>query len=286
MPLTTISLDNPEGDGRALLAARKALELLIEAQRSGVLRLVHHVHLRCELTDDGVVEAADQFMAKAPDLIALASLMDHSPGQGQFKNLDLWRGTVAARLGHDPSLISRCAKKRQEASATWFRQRARRLAEIARDRGILVASHDVETADEVRFSAEVGARICEFPMSEAVARAACNAGQLVIVGAPNLVNGGSHMGNISAAELIKAVPDVALTYDYAPGALTEAWILLRSWTGAVAASRATSDQTRRVLLGKDGFSLVPGARADFIQIREIGEFLQVQAVWQLGNRVA
>lgn len=286
--LTTLSLDNPDGTGTALAGADQALVLLAEAQDAGALRVAHRVHLRCELVDDGVAEAAGEILERHGDRIGLISLMDHSPGQGQFRSYDAWRPTVAARLGQDEARISRLAAGRREASAGAFRDRARSLAEAARPRGIVVASHDSETEDQIDFAREIGTTVCEFPTTLAAARAAGAAGMLVVAGAPNFVNGGSHVGNVSARELMDHVSEVALSYDYSPTVLHQAWNLSRASRGPVVASARTSSRAHSILHPAEagGPALRAGGAADFLEIAGEGRFFRVVATWSAGRRVA
>jgi len=283
-PLTTIMLENPEGGGHALQAASDRVRLLESAQKVGVPRVPHRVHLLCELTNDGVAEQACELIAERHPAIALVSLMDHSPGPGQFKTYECWCGTIAARLGHHAARIALLGCQRREASASRFQERAGQVTDGALAYGFPVAAHDLESPVQVHFACEIGATICEFPMNVETTCVAAAGGQFVVAGASNIVNGGSHVGNVSALDLMKAVPKLALTYDYAPGSLAQAWSLLNENNGAFAACQATAGHASRVLAQNESGQFCLGARADLVVVCKMGEFVLVQAVWQRGAK--
>src|SRR3546814_6210111 len=95
------------------------------------------------------------------------------------------------------------------------------LAERGKARGLAIASHDDETAEHVADAAALGISVTEFPTTLAAARAARDNDMKVIMGAPNLLRGGSHSGNVSAAELAADGLLHNLASDYVPGSLLQ-----------------------------------------------------------------
>jgi alpha-D-ribose 1-methylphosphonate 5-triphosphate diphosphatase len=130
--------------------------------------------------------------------------------------------------------------------------------------GVRMGSHDDNTAaDRARFRA-LGADLCEFPETEDAARAAKDAGEPVIMGAPNVVRGASHSGKIAAEVLIEAGLVDALVSDYHYPTLARAALKLVPRMGWVAAWGLISSGPARVMGWQDRGRIAPGARADLV----------------------
>ncbi|QZO01191.1 alpha-D-ribose 1-methylphosphonate 5-triphosphate diphosphatase [Chenggangzhangella methanolivorans] len=251
--------------------ARKGLlPKMVSAIERGVaaslFRVDHRVHLRCELTDPGLIEHLSPF-ADGP-LVALASLMDHTPGQRQWRDVNQLKRFMI-REGLSPADADLLVERRRAdgaaaASANWPRAVA-----LFRDQGVPIASHDDTTAEHVAEAAEAGCAISEFPTSLEAARAARAAGLGVVGGAPNVVRGGSHAGNVSAVELAREGALDALSSDYVPASLLQAVAALTRDPGLElheAFALATSGPAR--LLGLDDRArLAPGLRADLLRVK-------------------
>ena len=165
----------------------------------------------------------------------------------------------------------------------------RALLDLVRARapGLALASHDDRTLEDVAENAADGIRLAEFPVTRAAAAAARAAGQGVIAGAPNLVRGGSHTGNVAVAELIDAGLVDALASDYVPGSLVEA--------AFIAAGRPGWDLPRAIALIAaapaamiglaDRGRLAVGLRADLARVRVHQGAPVVRQVWRAGERV-
>jgi alpha-D-ribose 1-methylphosphonate 5-triphosphate diphosphatase len=170
-------------------------------------------------------------------------------------------------------------------------QRRHVLARLAH-RALPIASHDDDDAEEVARNAADGIRISEFPVTLAAARAARALGVAVVAGAPNIVRGGSHSGNVAAADLVRAEAVDVLASDYVPAALIEAaW---RTGDGAglplpEAVAMITDRPARMVGLNdlNDRGRIAAGLRADLVQLRPLDDGLPVvRRVWRAGERVA
>ena len=130
--------------------------------------------------------------------------------------------------------------------------------------GVRMGSHDDHTAaDRARFRA-LGADLCEFPETEAAARAAKDAGEPVIMGAPNVVRGASHSGKIAAEELIEVGLVDALVSDYHYSTLARAALKLAPRIGWAAAWGLVSSGPARVMGWHDRGRIAPGLRADLV----------------------
>lgn len=281
--LNAISVGEEEAeqavDPQAVLAA------LAQAREDGGLRIDHALHLRCELPCPDLPQRL-QPLLEAPRL-RLLSLMDHTPGQRQFHDLERYRA-YSARHG----------KARDDAD---FRDHVRRLQDLqhrhaaghrkivlamARERGLPLASHDDSDLSHIAEAVEAGARIAEFPVNLATALAARAAGLSVLAGAPNLVRGGSHSGNVAARDLARADALDALSSDYVPGSLLLAAFQLGEWDG-IGLPRAVAMVTRtpaRAAGYDDRGELAAGQRADLLRVRLVRALPQLQAVWIGGER--
>ena len=234
---------------------------------TGMLRAEHFLHLRCELPAEDLLP---MFHAVADHpLVRMVSLMDHAPGVGQYSDLDRYRAMRVAD-GHAPEAVERQI-----------------VARIA-GRGGARASHDDGTEAEVADNDRLGIRISEFPVSFAAARAAKARGMTVIAGAPNVVRGGSHSGNVSAAELIAAGLVDALASDYVPSAMLEAAFVAAGLggLGLPAAVAMVSDAPARMAGLPDRGRIAVGMRADLVRVRVHDGVPVPRATWRGGERVA
>ena len=244
----------------------------------------HRVHVRYELTDAGSEARVTRLIEDG--VASLLSFMDHTPGQGQFKNAAAYGAYLSRVYAKDEGDIrDRITAKQAEAGN--LAARVRRLAARARPRGVALAGHDDEGAERVAFMAGVGASISEFPLDLATARAARAAGLVTLFGAPNVLRGRSQSGALSARDAIAAGVAGALCSDYAPQAMLPALGVLTGAMGlgwpealdlmAGAAARAAGLADR----GEIGL----GKRADLIRARDPGGSLSVAAVWVAGAQV-
>jgi alpha-D-ribose 1-methylphosphonate 5-triphosphate diphosphatase len=157
-----------------------------------------------------------------------------------------------------------------------------------RQRGIPVASHDDRTADEIARNQDEGIGIAEFPVSLAAARAAHERGLATIAGAPNIVRGGSHSGNVAVVDLIRAGVLDALASDYVPAAMLEAVFIVagtKLLDLPAAVALVTSGPAKIAGLADRG-RIAPGLRADLLQVRLHDDIPVVRAVWREGVRIA
>jgi alpha-D-ribose 1-methylphosphonate 5-triphosphate diphosphatase len=257
------------------------LDALTEA---GLLKAEHFLHLRCE------IPAADMMALFEPvadhPLIRMVSLMDHSPGVGQYANLDFYRD-LRKRDGLDHATIERRIAELQDQRERLSGPNRRALLNRLRQRDVALASHDDRTEAEVAANAADGIRISEFPVTMEAARAAKAAGMQVIAGAPNIVRGGSHSGNVAAADLLRAGSVDAFASDYVPPALVEAAFQCAR-EGRISLPEAVGmvTETPAAMAGLgDRGRLAPGWRADIVRVRLHETLPVVRQVWRAGERV-
>jgi alpha-D-ribose 1-methylphosphonate 5-triphosphate diphosphatase len=256
------------------------LEALSEAQ---LLKAEHFLHLRCEVPATDMLELFDS--AADNPRVRMVSLMDHSPGVGQYADLDFYRA-LRRRGGLDDAFIERRIVEMQEQRERLRGPNRRALLDRLAGRDVALASHDDRTQEEVAENAADGIRISEFPVTMTAARAAKAAGMHVIAGAPNIVRGGSHSGNVSASDLLEQRAVDAFASDYVPNSLIEAAFQCAARIGLPAAMALVSDQPAQLGGLTDRGRLEPGQRADLVRVRVHDGLPVVRQVWRAGERVA
>lgn len=269
-----------KGEMRAMSQAINA------AQLDGRLRSRHFIHLRCEVSAPDVLEHFEEFEDDVN--VKLISLMDHAPGQRQFQTMDQYTLYYKTKRGLTETQFSEFVERRKRQSETYSVKHRRALADKCAGRGIAVASHDDATLEHVDEAKHYGTTVAEFPTSMEAARASHEAGMGVLMGAPNVVRGKSHSGNIAARELAEeGVLDI-LSSDYVPFSLIQAPFVLSQVVPDISLSHAvamvSANPARQVGLDDRG-SLAIGKKADLVRVHCNGDVPAVRAVWRDGNRV-
>ena len=251
----------------------------------GALKIAHHLHLRAEICSQELLDELDGFGPE--DRVGLVSLMDHTPGQRQFADPDKLRDYIQGKKGLSPEQFDvYCEELRGYQAAHGARHEAGTVA-TARRLGATLASHDDTTRAQVAVSAAHGVALAEFPTTHEAARACRDHGIAVMMGAPNVIRGGSHSGNVAAVELADAGLLDILSSDYVPSALLLAAIRLAERDGDLAAAIATvTSAPARVVGLSDRGRLASGLRGDVLRVRVQDGSPGVMAVWSAGERVA
>jgi alpha-D-ribose 1-methylphosphonate 5-triphosphate diphosphatase len=275
-----LSLDNDD----RVRTFREGVADLTALAESGLFKSDHFLHLRCEMPADNMLGLAEPVVPHA--LTRMVSLMDHTPGVGQYADVERFR----ARKLRDGIPLAEIDTQIEALAAQRAALRGpnrRALLQMVRGRDIVLASHDDETLEEVAENHADGITISEFPVRLAAARGAKALGMDVIAGAPNIVRGGSHSGNVAAAELLAAGAVDALASDYVPPALIEAAFAAADAGLSVpeAVALVTSGPARLAGLVDRG-SLSVGLRADLLRARRHEGLAAPVAVWRQGRRVA
>lgn len=257
---------------------------LKHAQDHGMLRAEHLLHMRCEVSDACVVEMFQPF-ADDP-LVRLVSVMDHTPGQRQWWDVSKF---VQYHKGENwgQEKLDAILKERLDDQARYAAAHRREIVEICHDRGLTLASHDDATEDHVRESLADGCAISEFPLTVAAAALARAHGQGTIMGAPNVVRGGSHSGNVSAIDLARQGLLSGLSSDYVPYSLLQAVFKLEAETTMSlpdAVACVTANIADMVGLADRG-EIAAGKRGDLARIRPADGAPLVREVWREGRRV-
>lgn len=260
---------------------------LLSARNAGALRADHRIHWRCELPSDVLQEQFNK--AHLHPMTGLVSLMDHTPGQRQYMNLDRFLDRVWRKEGASEAEIAARMNAQYDRQARNVGPNRAHVAEGAKSIGAPIAAHDDETEDHVEAAVAAGATIAEFPVTPEAARRSRELGMSVIMGGPNLVRGGSYSGNLSAAEAARTDMLDGLASDYVPRSLVEsAFILAREpfgW-GLPAAFAAVCAAPAKAAGLNDRGEIAVGKRADLIRIRLAGGLPVVRGVWVAGRRAA
>ncbi|MBL8516542.1 MAG: alpha-D-ribose 1-methylphosphonate 5-triphosphate diphosphatase [Betaproteobacteria bacterium] len=255
------------------------------ARAGGLLRADHLLHIRCELPAPNALSLFEPF--QRDPLVRLISLMDHTPGQRQWTNIDVARVYYTGKKGWSEEKFQRSVEQSiamQQAHALPHR---RWFCEYSQQHGIPLASHDDTLAEHVRAAHAEGVRISEFPTTLDAAREAKALGMSTVMGAPNVIRGGSHSGNVAAVDLAKLGLLDTLSSDYVPASLMGAAFQLTRDAGFTL-PRAVATVTRnpaQALALTDRGEVAPGKRADLVQVRVVNDQPVVRAVWREGVRV-
>ncbi len=257
-----------------------------ESQAGDRLRADHYIHLRCEVS---ATDAIESFMHFAGEPLArLASLMDHTPGQRQFTSLEAFRIYYLGKSGMSETELQAFIERRLAQSEIYSAKQRQAIAEMCRERGIVLASHDDATTEHVAEAADIGVSLAEFPTTMEAAQASRQAGMKILMGAPNIVRGGSHSGNIAARDLVaEGLLDV-LSSDYFPFSLLHAAFKLAQEADGITLPQAVAmvSLNPATTAGLDDRgAILPGRRADLVQVRKGGDVPVVRAVWRQGRRV-
>ncbi|EIR9965309.1 alpha-D-ribose 1-methylphosphonate 5-triphosphate diphosphatase [Escherichia coli] len=242
----------------------KMINAIEETQKRGVNRAEHRLHLRCELPHHTTLPLFEKLVEREP--VTLVSLMDHSPGQRQFANREKYREYYQGKY----SLTDAQMQQYEEEQ-------------------LALASHDDATHAHVAQSHQLGSVIAEFPTTFEAAEASRKHGMNVLMGAPNIVRGGSHSGNVAASELAQLGLLDILSSDYYPASLLDA------------AFRVADDQSNRFTLPQavrlvtknpaqalnlqDRGVIGEGKRADLVLAHRKGNHIHIDHVWRQGKRV-
>nr|MCU0831335.1 alpha-D-ribose 1-methylphosphonate 5-triphosphate diphosphatase [Rhizobiaceae bacterium] len=209
-------MDYDPDDGFAASTMQLA-DAIARAQSEGHLRAEHLTHIRCEVPAPDVVEAFERLLAAHP--VQMISLMDHTPGQRQFRDLDKYFTYFGGKSGRTEAEVREIVHYRQETGAERAAINRPQIVNLAKHHGIRIASHDDTTLDEVALAAAEGVTLAEFPTTVEAAAASRAAGMATIMGGPNVVRGGSHSGNVAARVLAEEGHLDILSSDYVPASL-------------------------------------------------------------------
>jgi len=272
--------------GDRLDTLHSMVDSIVEARRLGMLRADHLLHLRCEISHASCLPLFRSFLGNP--LVRMVSVMDHTPGQRQFTKLEKYREYYSKKFAFSDEQFDAFVKLQLGNRAQYGDENRRSIVDLAHAEKLTLASHDDATDDHVEEAIADGMVIAEFPTTLDAARRSRAHGMAVLMGAPNVVRGGSHSGNISAVALAEAGLLDILSSDYVPGALLHgAFILANASVGLTlpqAIATVTDTPARSVGLADRG-RIEPGLKADLVRVKVVGDLPLVRTVWRAGERV-
>ncbi|TVQ39237.1 MAG: alpha-D-ribose 1-methylphosphonate 5-triphosphate diphosphatase [Geminicoccaceae bacterium] len=276
----------PGWDTRAEMI-QPMIEGLEYARDHHMLRIEHLLHLRCEITHANIVSLFESH-SQSP-LTAMLSVMDHAPGDRQSPDITAYRRRYQKNLNMSDAEVDHHIRTLIEGSQRFGPANAKALAEIARQRGLPLATHDDASAAHIEEAVALGACLTEFPTTLEAAEAARAHGLPTLMGSPNLIRGKSHSGNVAAADLAhRGLLDMVAS-DYIPASLIQAAFKLAADDALIdvpAAVRMVTAAPAAALNLTDRGRLAEGLRADVVEVRLIQNRPLVRSVWSAGRRVA
>lgn len=285
--LDAVAIGDVRDGGDRLENLEKMINAVEETQKRGLNRAEHRLHLRCELPHHTTLPLFEKLVDREP--VTLVSLMDHSPGQRQFANREKYREYYQGKYQLSSEQMLRFEGEQMALSAAWSQPNRQAIAAMCRERQIALASHDDATHEHVAESHLLGSVIAEFPTTLAAAQASRQHGMNVLMGAPNIVRGGSHSGNVAAHQLAASGLLDILSSDYYPASLLDAAFRIadsddNAFTLAQAV-RLVSKHPAQALGLHDRGVIAEGKRADLVLAHRRGEHVHIDHVWRQGKRV-
>lgn len=241
----------------------------IDATHKELHLIRHRMHARFEIDN---VDEIDTLVKNIEDgKVHLLSFMDHTPGQGQYRNLEVYRETLKGYRDISDDDVNVLIAERQSTEFLTS-EKIKEVADIAISKGIAIASHDDDEIQKLELVKSFGTTISEFPITLEVAKKAKEIGLHTIVGAPNVLLGGSHSGNLSAAEAVANDCVDILCSDYYPAALLHAIFDLHEKHGNDLHKMfmmVSLNPAKAVKMDDELGSIKPGKKADILVIERM-----------------
>jgi alpha-D-ribose 1-methylphosphonate 5-triphosphate diphosphatase len=266
---------------------RKLADAIEDSVHNDRLRADHFIHLRCEVSASDCQSSFALF--DGDDRVRLASLMDHAPGQRQFARIEAYAIYYQGKLKMSDEAFQRFCERRMAESERNSTPNRAAIAAACQARGIVLASHDDATVAHVDEAVAQGIKVAEFPTTAEAAKASKDAGLGVLMGAPNVMRGGSHSGNVSARSLAENGLLDILSSDYIPFSLIQSAFFLGEVVDAISLPQAVTmvSKTPAEAVGlSDRGAIETGRRADLVRVRVDEHVPVVRTVWREGRRVA
>jgi alpha-D-ribose 1-methylphosphonate 5-triphosphate diphosphatase len=264
----------------------ETLGALKRAGDLGLLRAEHRLHVRCEVCVEDVLDITRHAVSTHP--VHLISLMDHTPGARQFRAMHLWRTYYGGKTGLPADELDKLIERKLEQYNRNYTRHRKELVALAKENGIVLASHDDTTVEHVEESIADEVAIAEFPTTLEAAKRSHEADVKVVMGAPNIVRGGSHSGNVAAETLAReGVLDI-LSSDYVPASLLLGAFHIAQRIDGISlpeALRTVTVNPARAARLDDRGEIAVGKRADLVRVRVVDNLPIVREVYREGNRV-
>ncbi|MFT5449696.1 MAG: alpha-D-ribose 1-methylphosphonate 5-triphosphate diphosphatase [Gammaproteobacteria bacterium] len=282
-----VALGSVEECGMRITQLQRMIEGIAEAREKKMLRADHLLHLRCEISYPNLIQVFDPLVSHP--LLRLVSVMDHTPGQRQFVSEEHYRTYYQGKFGLSDQQMDAFTADRKRDHDRFGESHRRHVVATCRENGISLASHDDATEEHVDAAVADGMSIAEFPTTIEAARASHSAGLKVMMGAPNLVRGRSHSGNVSAGDLARVGVLDIISSDYIPSSMLHAAFKLYDEMDEVdlpKVIRAVSKTPAEAAGLNDRGEIATGKRADLVRIKHTPGHPLVQGVWRDAHRIA
>ena len=265
----SISLFQDEFFGKSPLRTKENVQKLADLIASTEARqklIRHRFHLRIEIDNLEAFDIVSHMIREGK--VHQISFMDHTPGQGQYQDLTVYYNSIAERGGKEMETIGfEGVLEHHKKKSTLSYEQLKELSDLAWAKGIPVASHDDDTEAKLTMNQQIGVRISEFPITLNVAKAAKALGFFTVVGAPNIVRGGSHSGNLSGVEAVLENAADIICSDYYPAAILHSIFLMHQEHGVPLhkmVKRATQNPARAMRTDADYGAIKSGKKADLL----------------------
>ncbi|MEM6618758.1 MAG: alpha-D-ribose 1-methylphosphonate 5-triphosphate diphosphatase, partial [Pseudomonadota bacterium] len=211
---------------------------------------------------------------------------DHTPGQRQFRDLVAFKTYVAKKRGMNDAEFADHVQNLLGFQERFGAKHEKGAVREAIRLGAVLASHDDTTAEHVATSATNGVGFAEFPTTVEAAQACREQGVAIMMGAPNLIRGGSHSGNVAAEDLAKNDLLDIVSSDYVPSALLlSAFHLAEIWDDLPRAIATVTRNPAQAARLNDRGVLKHGMRGDVLQVRQTEAAPLLRAVWSKGTKI-
>lgn len=266
--------------------AAQSIDTLLDIRHQGVFRVDHHIHLRCECSCEGTSAYFEPWAGV--DGIDLVSLMDHAPGQRQFASIDKYIEYYKKKYGYTDEALKQVMDDHLKASEAFSDPNRQAISALCAQHNIALASHDDATLAHVLESESLGCSLAEFPTTLEAGEACHERDLLVMMGAPNVIRGGSHSGNVAAKDFASRGWLDVLSSDYYPTALLPAAVKLTdpeigmSLGDAIA---AVTENPAKAAHFHDRGLLAEGLRGDVVLFSLDQHGVRVSETYVKGHRV-
>ena len=272
------------GKGNYGKYARQVASEIMALRDAGALRINHYIHLRAEICSETLVEEMAEFGPE--DRVGIVSLMDHTPGQRQFRDVSKLKQYVAKKRAMTDAEFDDHVAHLIGLQDTHGAHHEAEAVAAARRYGAVIASHDDTTAEHVGTSAGHGIRLAEFPTTHEAAEACHAHGIKVMMGAPNLIRGGSHSGNVAANHLAEQGLLDIVSSDYVPSALmSSAFLLADLWDDLPRAIATVTANPAAAARLTDRGRIAEGLHGDLVRVGRVEGTPVVRGVWCHGRQV-
>jgi len=284
--LDAIALGEVNDGAQRVELLQTMADALDSARASNILRADHLLHLRCEVVYPELMTLWERFR-QAPSL-KLVSLMDHSPGQRQFVKIDKYYEYYQGKYGLSDEQMEAFINTQLSHAEKYSDLHRGLIASDCQGLGIALASHDDATKAHAMESVALGMVIAEFPTTVEAASVSHEQGMKVMMGAPNVVRGLSHSGNVSARALAEMGLVDVLSSDYVPSSLLLAAFSLYQHNEQISLPQAVAmvSSVPAAAIGlHDRGEIALAKRADVVRVAEYQQIPLVKSVWVCGNQV-